>query len=278
MLYSFYRGKTTYIKANFLQIINMGLVPILCFFLSSKIEVILILSGIINFIITAIFFLTGIKHFSFEKINIICYSKQLLKYGIPRIPGDMALAALFSLPAFFVSHQYGIKTAGFVAFGISLLNMAGAFFGPLSVILLPEASVMISQKKYSELKIKTKRILLFTFLITLFGIALVEIFASELLTIYLGKSNIELEKIVKIVIIGSIGYTVFIVLRSIIDAYYTKAINAINITICFGIFAILGYIYSSNVNMLIIVFSICMILLAITIYSVSKIFKTTKTQ
>ena len=80
------------------------------------------------------------------------YAKELLRFGVQRVPGDFILMALFALPATIVAHKSGIRAAGFVAFGISMLNVIGSFFSPFGLILLPKAGALLAAGKNRELR------------------------------------------------------------------------------------------------------------------------------
>ena len=55
-------------------------------------------------------------------------ARALLWYGVPRVPGEFALGALFTLPVTLAAHRAGAAQAGFVGLCISLLSMAGSLF------------------------------------------------------------------------------------------------------------------------------------------------------
>jgi O-antigen/teichoic acid export membrane protein len=276
--YSFYRGKLQMIKANILQLINLGIIPVIVFFIAKDIQSIFLYTGIAIFFITALFF---VKMFSeglkYNKSYFKPCGRELLLYGVQRVPGDIGIAAFFSIPAFIASHISGIQTAGYVAFGISLLNMAGATFGPICLIVLPEAGNIISGKDMGRLKGYSDKILKWTFIITVIGLLIFELFADFIIKIYLGNSYFEMIAISRIIMISSLGYTVYISLRSILDAFYIKAINTKNIFISFILFILLMVIFwftLGNYWSVIYSFVISMLLLGLlTKNEVKKIFK-----
>lgn len=53
---------------------------------------------------------------------------ELLRYGLPRIPGDFALAGILTIPIYWVGHIHGLEAAGRLGLGITLLNIVGAAF------------------------------------------------------------------------------------------------------------------------------------------------------
>jgi O-antigen/teichoic acid export membrane protein len=277
LCYGYFRGNLSMIKANFLQLINMGIVPFLVFFLKDNLKEIILLNGLIIILVSFIFLTMILKNITFEKNEIYTNLKELMAYGIQRVPGDFGLSGLFSLPSTITAHISGVTIAGYIAFGTSLLNMVGAGFAPLGLILLPKASQLVANKDFKILKTYIIKILKITFVLTFLGIAFFEIFADKIILIYLGTLNYDLLIITRIIIIASIGYTIYVAMRSIIDAYYVKAINTKNIfislmfflTVSFGTFLVeKSYIF------IVINFAVSIILLGIlTLIEVKKVLK-----
>ena len=241
LCYGYFRGNLSMIKANFLQLINMGIVPFLVFFLKDNLKEIILLNGLIIILVTFIFLTMILKNITFERNEIYTNLKELMAYGIQRVPGDFGLSGLFSLPSTITAHISGVTIAGYVAFGTSLLNMVGAGFAPLGLMLLPKASQLVANKDFKTLKYYILKILKVTFILTILGVVFFEIFADKIIQIYLGTLNSDLLIITRIIIIASIGYTIYVAMRSIIDAYYVKAINTKNIFISLMFFLTVSF-------------------------------------
>lgn len=241
LTYSYFRGLLKMYAANAFQIINLGIIPIVAFVIGSEVVQVLTLTGLGWVTISVVFMFITFARVKIDKTLFIPAMKEILFYGIQRVPGDLAIAGLFSIPAFLVAHIGTMAEAGNVAFGISLLNMAGAVFGPICLILLPEASKMIVAGDFKRLFGQIRKISILTFSLTVIGLILFEGFAEEILTIYLGKADPGMVFTSRLILLGSIGYTIYVSLRSILDAYYVKAVNTINI-----ILSLLLYIVSSG--------------------------------
>jgi len=237
--YSYFRGRLLMLRANFLQMINLGIVPLCAFFARDTTDGVLTIIGSAWLIVSFSFLLFIIRNLKWDK-NIKKCVKELLVYGLQRVPGDFGLAALLTLPATLTAHISGVKEAGYVAFGISLLNMAGTAFAPVGLILLPKASQIIASKDFKQLKYYASKLLKITLLLTMSGVIFFEIFADRIITLYLGESFSDILSVARIIMVAAIAYTVYVTMRSIIDAYYVKAINTINILITFSFFIILA--------------------------------------
>jgi O-antigen/teichoic acid export membrane protein len=65
----------------------------------------------------------------------------VLRYGVRRLPGDLALPALFALPTFAVAvTRPGTPEVGYVGFTTSAVTLVCALFGMLTPVLLPRLS------------------------------------------------------------------------------------------------------------------------------------------
>jgi O-antigen/teichoic acid export membrane protein len=67
--------------------------------------------------------------------------RVLLRYGIRRTPGDVALPGLFAFPTFFVAGaSHSTAEAGYTGFATSAITLICAIFGMLNPVLLPRLS------------------------------------------------------------------------------------------------------------------------------------------
>jgi len=238
--YSYFRGRLTMKPANLLQLINLGIAPMLAFSLAKSVSGVLLATGA-AWTATSMLFLAWILHgLSIRHLPGARIFKILLFYGTQRIPGDFGLAALFTLPATFTAHIGGISEGGSVAFSISLLNMIGALFAPLGLILLPQMSAVVKSRDFSTLR-KYNRKLLKTVasLGTLIFVGY-EVFADIFIRLYLGPNFEGVVYMSKLLMTGSLGYIIYVSMRSVVDAYYERSINARNILITLAFFMILS--------------------------------------
>jgi O-antigen/teichoic acid export membrane protein len=67
--------------------------------------------------------------------------------------------------------------------------------------------------------------------------AFFEVFANLLIHIYLGNDFSGVAALIRTVCLGVLPFALYCVLRSLIDAYYTKAVNMLNNGISFLVFA-----------------------------------------
>lgn len=238
-VYSYFRGNMLMVKANLLQFIDLALIPVFSFFMFDNIISVISLTGLLIMSVSSIVLVVLMLNMKERKISFE-KSKTIFLYGIQRVPGDFGLSSLLSLPAIFAAHLSTTVEAGYVAFAISLLRMTGAFFAPLGLVLLPATAKIVSEKNYAQIKKYVRFLLITSLTLTFFGVLLYEIAGGFILSIYLGEYSGELLTITKVVIFGAFGYDIFVSLRSIIDGYYFKAENTINIIIVLALFLLMS--------------------------------------
>ncbi|MBS1548073.1 MAG: glycosyltransferase [Bacteroidetes bacterium] len=243
VIYSFWRGTMEMGKANVLQVVNLAVVPNVAMWWGPSMSIVLWSMGIAWCICSAI----GLIPVLLKRSTVISAAdrSRLLRYGIPRVPGDLVLASLLTIPVYLVNHVSGLAAGAQVAFGLTLVNLASSAYSPISLLLLPKAAAMLAEKRWQELERRTRRI---AWMALVSGIAMVAVFqaiASPLLRWYLGETGSAMVTTCRIVFIGAIFMGVFVSLRSILDAYYTAPRNTFNLLGSLGLFVVgvVGYLW-----------------------------------
>jgi len=236
--YAYFRGMMLMNKANLLQFLNLCLGNLAAFYLSNNLTEVIYYTGLIWITTGLVFFIIILFRIDFQQKSIFRAAKELFPYSIYRVPGDVALAALLTVPSLITAHYAGIISAGYIAFGITLMNMASAAFSPISLLLLPKISNLTAGKHYETIFTKTKKTIAITLLLSVSAILIFEIFASQIINIYLKDASPDLIKTARIIALGIPGYSIYIVLRSVLDALHYRAINTRNVVITFGTYAL----------------------------------------
>src|SRR5579872_2007604 len=188
--YSYFRGTLNMRAANLLQLMNLGLLPLGVFLLyGQSIQAALTALGVgsIGIAASALLFTPWTAALESNRLQV----KELLRFGIQRVPGDFIFMAMFALPATFVAHDRGIRAAGFVAFGISMLNVIGSLFEPFGLILLPKAGSLLAAGRNRELRKQVwllSRVTVAVSTVLVMGIAAG---AETMIRLYLGKDFTE---------------------------------------------------------------------------------------
>jgi O-antigen/teichoic acid export membrane protein len=241
IVFSFSRGLMDMTLANTMTLCN-AIIPLLLLPNFVKIEVFYLTYAGLNFLTAALFLYIIFRKnclklfFSFKFFKRQLY--RILKFGIPRVPGDFALEGILSIPVFITAHTINTQDASNLGFAISLISMIGTFISPVSIILLPYSAQLMMQNNLNELK-KHIRIIFLFFLPIIFIITFILFFFSEpLIEIVFRKLNSDVSFYIKMISGVLLPYTVFLIVRSVNDIFYTNAVNAINTIFSFVVLLI----------------------------------------
>lgn len=238
-VYNFFRGQFNYKLSSLLQLINLGILPFLMYFFAVSVEqyFLLLSSGILLVVVVANMIFIPLK--DLREINLKITFRKLVSYGIQRMPGDVLLGLLFAVPVYVVSNKHSLEIAGSVAFSLSLFNVVIALMSPLNIILLPEASKIITEKQSYKLVSIGNKLLYLSLTVGFVALFVVVFFGEFVLSLF----NIEeLEynaKLLVIVFTGVLGYSVFSIIRSLVDAYFERAMMTLIIGGAFLIYMII---------------------------------------
>lgn len=152
---------------------------------------------------------------------------RLLDYGYRRIVGDLASAALFTVPPILASHFVDLKGVAYLSAGMYMLSMMTVVFQPIGLVFLPLLSRLCATdfdaaRRYVRM-LATSAIhiaLLITPQLILFG--------SPIVRTWLGESFADAGTIITITVCPAGVYIFNIVLRSALDAAAVTAYNSRN--------------------------------------------------
>ena len=235
LAYAYFRGQLAMTRANLLQLVNYAAVPVLVFFLvgNHAASVLLWLGVLWTLVASVALGFTPIgQALTFQAEEL----RELLRFGIQRVPGDFILMALLSLPVVFVAHRAGMQQAGFVAFGISVLAMIGALVSPIGLVLLPKASGLLASGKKAELRSHIRHIMALALLFSAGASALIWFSAPALIRLYLGPGFEAAASVLRVIVLGGVPYALFAVLRNLIDAFHRNAVTALITALSFCVF------------------------------------------
>ena len=229
LVFAYYRGRGDFVIANLMMALCQGLAPLAAVLLSRSVIDAVMLTGIVMTALSAMFALPVFKEV-LPRLGRLHPGaiRELLRYGLTRVPGDLSLAVMLGLPAFLTANFYGVREAGYVAFGISLVSMVGALFGPVGFVMLPRLSSIVSEGRREEAKFLLKRIIVFTILMSVTTTLVLYLFAGYLVTYWLGARFVDSTVIIRLSVLAAVPNAIFVSLRSSIDAAYVKAMNASN--------------------------------------------------
>jgi O-antigen/teichoic acid export membrane protein len=231
----YFRGRMAMNRANLLQFFNLALIPLLVFIFAHRHldHILLAIGGLWTIVAGGTLAATAAR---IPAPYTVGDAKDLLSYGVQRIPGDFTLVALFSLPVTVVAHLQGVQQAGYLAFAISVLSMICAVFQPVGLVLLPKATYMLAEGLRRELRAHVSQLLKISVLTSLVLASFIGVFANPLFRIYLGHGYEQVAGLVRIMVIGAIPYSVYLVLRNVIDAFHKNGVTTLILLLSLTVF------------------------------------------
>ncbi len=235
MVYAIYRGRSEMVFANLMQMLNLGLIPVSVFASGKETaESIIAAMGTRWLLVSGI----ALLHVLYRErgqwagmASVRAHLRVLLRFGLPRIPGEFALVGLFAIPSLIAVRAHGVVAAGQFSAALSVLAMASGAFAPVGLVLLPRASAQAATGDMQGLRRLVLRILAGGILLAAIGVAVAEVLIPPFIRWYFGPAFVPAIPIFRICILGTIPYVVYILMRSILDALDVKALNSRNLTI-----------------------------------------------
>jgi O-antigen/teichoic acid export membrane protein len=237
--YGALRGRVDMVRANLLQGVNLAIVPLAVLSVPRLTagEVIattgLLWAAVAT--VAAWVVLRGAPEGVWGRASLGPAMRVLLRFGAPRVPGEFALGALFTLPATAAAHAHGMAVGGFTALGVSAVTMVGSAFAPLGQLVLPAVSAAAGRGESAGLRRAAQVLLGRCLLLALLGAVAIELFASAI-PWALGAEFVPAIAMVRIMMIGAVPYVAYIVLRNVLDALHTAPLNAKNLIVALAVF------------------------------------------
>jgi O-antigen/teichoic acid export membrane protein len=243
LAYADLRGRVAMVPANVLQALNRGLAPLIVFAIPGlSVGEVVALTGALwlGLSTTRVVRSLSQRPPDWHWRSLWAGARELARYGAPRVPGEVALGALLALPAILAAHYGGVAVAGFVAVGVSLVNVVGSLFDPVGQIVLPTAAVLFSSGAHDVLRRDVRRLCLIAFVGSATILLALEVLAPAVVTWFLGGEFAPAIPVVRAAALGVVPYVMYVVLRNVLDAVHVRPLNAKNLVVGLSVFLVLA--------------------------------------
>ena len=241
-VYGYYRGILAMGRANALQCCNSALVPVLAVaLLFAKHSVALIGSVIgVATLLIALAFAIPVARFPVTStgLELRKCAIELLKYGVSRVSGEFAGAALFALGPVIATHYLPLSQVSYLLLGISILSATSVSVSPLGQVLLSKVSMMLADNRLPAVRERLQHLLGAVLELSTFGCIQILIFADWVIRLWVGSHYVERIEVVRIVVLTVPFYLFCVSLQSVIDAASVKPYNARNDLVALGVFLV----------------------------------------
>lgn len=229
LAYAYLRGGMRLRAASLLSVTNLACLPLALLFVAPSLPTYMLMTAMAwasSSGAVIVLLLTRARPQRLEKATL-----RLLRYGVPRVPGDVALLLLFFLPAAIASRRVNVATAGFVGFSTSLIALVGSAVSPVGVVLLPWAAGRLSSSNRRSVVTSTRTLLGTVLIVSLLFSAIVAVAAPTLVRLYLGADFLGAVAPLRMALLAVLPFSVFLVGRSVLDAADARAVNTRNLLI-----------------------------------------------
>lgn len=253
VVYAIHRGRSEMGYANALQLADLGLVPLGAFFFGHRTA-----AGVLATTGTAWLTISGaaLLHLLYQErnnwhgsVSLRLHLTLLLRFGLPRVPGEFALVGLFALPSLIAVRTQGVVIAGQLSAAMSLLTIASGSFAPVGLVILPRASAQAAAGDIAGVRRLVLRILVGGVLLATGGVLAGELLLPWFIRWYFGPAFEAAVPVFQTCLLGAIPYVVYVLMRSILDALDVRPINARNLMIALALLIVLCFIRSGIIWM-----------------------------
>jgi O-antigen/teichoic acid export membrane protein len=253
LVYAVYRGRSEMHFANVLQAIDIGVVPVGAFLIAQhEAAAVLTATGTAWLVVSGL----ALIHVLYRErrewrgfATMRDHLAVLLRFGLPRVPGEFALVGLFAIPSLLAVRAHGVIEAGQFSAALSVLTMAGSAFTPVGLVLLPRASAQAATGDIAGLRHLVLRILGGGILLAAVGVAIGEVLIPPFIKWYFGEAFLPAVPYFRATLLGAIPSAVYILMRSILDALDVRALNSRNLIIALSAAVVLCVINRSLIWM-----------------------------
>ncbi|RUL87635.1 hypothetical protein TsocGM_11535 [Tautonia sociabilis] len=161
--------------------------------------------------------------------------RELVRFGVPRMPGDLAMFGLFAVPTILVAHRSGLEPAGLVSFGLSLVQMIGSVFTAAGMLLLPIVSRLRADGRIGEARRLVDRSLMASLAAGVLIVLAAEASLATVITMLLDEGFTPAAGLARRLLPAAVPFVAYIVLRGPIDALDVWPHNAVNLGLALAV-------------------------------------------
>jgi len=234
VVFGHYRGCLAMTRANVLSLMNYAVIPLLAivaFWRRNSIPLITMATALPIIGVSVLLAVPLFVRFRPKIRELTRTLRELLAYGVPRVPGDFASGAIFSVASIAAAHYLPLPQVASLLLGIGVLIVIGASVNPLNQVLLSKISMMLSQNRWAQARESLEYLLTAALEISVFICLQTVVFADVIIRFWVGPKFLEQMLVIRILLAATPFYLFFTTLRSAIDAASVKPLNARNIVV-----------------------------------------------
>lgn len=242
MLYGYYRGLQHVAQTNAVQLVGQAAIPLLAFAVlrgtgTASALMLCTGGGLTGASVLWSVALLWNSHNRFDHVR--NDATILLRYGVVRVPADVAHGALLALGPLLAAHRSSIADLSYLLLGTTMLTMTNVVLWPIVLTLLARVSRLLATGRLDEVRLYVSHLRAAVSQVSLFIMTQMLIFVGPLLTWWLGASYLSAVPVISICLAGVPGFMYYAALRSVLDAASVKPYNTYNLLLALTVFAAL---------------------------------------
>jgi O-antigen/teichoic acid export membrane protein len=231
-VYGFYRGCLNMKRAGTIQIC-VALVPIVsaaALFRTRSVYVIVSAIACSVITVTAAFGIPIVRElWKIQLRGVHTHSLELLRYGVPRVPGDLGNGALLAVGPVIALHFAPISRVSYLLLALSMLTAASVSTEPVGTVFLSKISMMLACNRTREVQNCLSHLVSATLDLSFFLTIQLIVFADVLVRAWIGVASPEGVAVIRVLLLGTPFYLFYTALRSSVDAGTTRPLNSRNV-------------------------------------------------
>lgn len=254
LISSYYRGVGYYYKYNILQILSQIIYFVVVLIVSSSAFLILLISALAYLTIDItllIYYFIKNKKITFQYRSLKNYSKpmkELVTYGLPRVPGEFVLFAYNLIPLVIISNKFDLTQSAFFSATLAVNSTVTSAFGFIGIMLLPAVSSAIATRQFKKVDKNITFLAILYIVISAFGILLIYFCGEWLIKLLYNADYIPAVPMLIVTSVAVLPRSLFLLLRNPIDAASKLPFNTINLAVSFAVTCI-GMLLTNSIMM-----------------------------
>ncbi len=232
-VYGYYRGQLDMARANLLEVANMAVLPLAVvapLAHSWTVSFMMGLCGALMALSAALFALPVLRLArGGAPLALGARCRELLQYGVPRVPGEFGAAAITALGPMLAVHYLKLARVSPLLLGLNILLVIGYAAGPLGVVLLSKISMMLGQNQHDAVRKRLRLLVAGVVELSVFACFQLAVFADVVVRTWVGPGFEDEMGVIRLVLLAIPPYLFFMTLRSTIDAATVKPYNTANV-------------------------------------------------
>lgn len=232
VLYAVYRGTGRMALANVWQFTLDGLVPVLVAWTWAKdvgvagVLAIVAVSNVASGVPVAIWTRGAIQRGGLPVRHVIV---ELARYGVPRVPGSVAMAAMFAVGPMVAGWLLSVTAAGYIAAAQAVFVLAEAGVASFGLVALPWAAGLAASGQLGRLRKRNHDVLGFSTHVGMLASGQLWVWADDVVAVWLGDLFWPVGRLMRILALALVPYAWYVMYRSIVDAVDRQPINTRNL-------------------------------------------------